>query len=91
MMDARIPKRSMRARAREIRGTLHLAYGGEVFELGGVGSDIWKLIDGKRNVDEIATAIADEHNVKPEAAAEDARNFLDELAATQLVEWEADG
>jgi Coenzyme PQQ synthesis protein D (PqqD) len=91
MTDGRIPKRSVRARTRDIRGTLHLAYGGEVFELGGVGSDMWKLIDGKRTVDEIAATIADGHDVEPEAAAHDAREFLDELAAAQLIEWRDTG
>jgi len=44
-----------------------------------VGSRVWELIDGQRSVEEIITAIVQEFDVTPQAAAEDVKRFVQEL------------
>jgi len=44
-----------------------------------VGSRVWELIDGQRSVEEIITAIVQEFDVTPQAAAEDVKRFVREL------------
>jgi len=50
-----------------------------------VGSRVWELIDGQRSVEEIITAIVQEFDVTPQAAAEDVRGFVRELLDKSLV------
>jgi hypothetical protein len=50
-----------------------------------VGSRVWELIDGRRNVDEIVEAIAREFDVVRERAAEDVRAFVRALLDRGLV------
>ena len=50
-----------------------------------VGSRVWELIDGQRSVEEIITAIVQEFDVTPQAAAEDVRRFVQELLDKGLV------
>lgn len=50
-----------------------------------VGSRVWELIDGQRSVEEIITAIVQEFDVTPQAAAEDVRGFVRELLDKGLV------
>lgn len=53
-----------------------------------VGSRVWELIDGRRNVDEIVEAIAREFDVVRERAAEDVRAFVRALLDRGLVTGE---
>ena len=53
-----------------------------------VGSRVWELIDGRRNVDEIVEAIAREFDVARERAAEDVRAFVRALLDRGLVTGE---
>ncbi len=50
-----------------------------------VGSRVWELIDGQRSVEEIITAIVQEFDVTPQAAAEDVKRFVRELLDKGLV------
>ena len=50
-----------------------------------VGSRVWELIDGQRSVEEIITAIVQEFDVTPQAAAEDVKRFVRELLDKSLV------
>jgi len=50
-----------------------------------VGSRVWELIDGQRSVEEIITAIVQEFDVSPQAAAEDVKRFVRELLDKGLV------
>ena len=53
--------------------------------LNAVGSRVWELIDGRRNVDEIVTQIVGEFEVAPEVAARDVGAFVAELLEKRLV------
>lgn len=50
-----------------------------------VGSRVWELIDGQRSVEEIITAIVQEFDATPQAAAEDVKRFVRELLDKGLV------
>jgi hypothetical protein len=50
-----------------------------------VGSRVWELIDGRRDVEQIAEVIAREFRVEPERARADVRAFLQQLADKGLV------
>ena len=58
---------------------------GMVNVLSGVGTRIWELLDGARNVSEIAGILQDEYEVSREQAESDAREFLEDLKSKGLV------
>ena len=59
---------------------------GILYALGGCGSRVWELIDGKANVSEIISVVCDEYEVEPEKAREDIREFIADLTKLDLVE-----
>ena len=50
-----------------------------------VGSRIWGLLDGRRNIRQIATVISDEFEVDYDKALEDVVEFIDELCQRKMV------
>jgi hypothetical protein len=50
-----------------------------------VGSRVWELIDGQRDVEEIIDVIVKEFDVRPREADEDVRGFVKELLDRGLV------
>jgi coenzyme PQQ synthesis protein D (PqqD) len=54
-------------------------------ELNETGSFVWKQLDGRRPVAEIAASLAAEYDVTPEHALDDIETLLGELAARQLL------
>lgn len=72
---------------REIEGEVMIVTPGEgaMHELNATGSFLWKLADGTRTVEEIASALAEEFDVTPEAAMADTRELLAQLAQKDLL------
>ncbi len=58
---------------------------GKVRVLNEVGSFVWQLLDGTRTVAQIEQEIAANFDVGSEKAAFDVNNFLEELAAKDLL------
>lgn len=56
-----------------------------MYTLNGVGSHIWELIDGQRNVESIATIVADEFDVSHLEALSDTFDFVGQLAESGCV------
>ena len=54
-------------------------------ELNETGSFVWKQLDGRRPVAEIAAGLAAEYDVGTEDALRDVETFLGELASRQLL------
>jgi hypothetical protein len=52
---------------------------GQVVVLNEVGSIIWKLIDGNRDVNEIVKVICEQYNVEKEQAERDVSEFIEKL------------
>lgn len=57
----------------------------EVNVLNEVGSRVWDLIDGKKDVKQIASVISDEFNVSFDEAIKDTEMFIDELSRKNMV------
>lgn len=67
--------------------TVVLHYEGErLLGLNETGTFVWSLLDGRRTVDEIAAEVARRDDVAIEQATEAVGQFLDQLAARELVE-----
>ena len=56
-----------------------------------VGSRIWQLIDGQRNVGQIVDLLIDEYDVDPERAQRTTLDFFAMLEEKELVAWAGDG
>jgi hypothetical protein len=56
-----------------------------VHVLNTVGSRIWDLADGKRNIQDIAKILTEEFDVSYEAALEDAVEFTGDLAGKEIL------
>ena len=56
-----------------------------IFTLNEIGTVIWGLIDGKRSVSEIAKAVSETYEVKPEIAEKDTLEFLNTLQEAGLL------
>ena len=63
-----------------------LAYSGEVQVLNPVGTRIWELIDGTRNVREIVEHITAEYSVSVEQAGQDVESFIQELLQARAIQ-----
>jgi hypothetical protein len=51
----------------------------EVMVLNGTGALVWSLLDGTRNVDEVAAAVAAQYQIPLETALSDVQDLLREL------------
>jgi len=58
---------------------------GQVNVLNEVGSRIWELIDGTRNVGEITEIIVAEYDVAAEQAERDISDFIQELVDNKML------
>jgi hypothetical protein len=85
---ARPPRRNHTAGYRVFEGeaTIVLPDGSYIKVLNETGSRIWELLDGSRGVKEIASVIAGEYEITPEAAERDVREFLEELGRHRMLE-----
>jgi hypothetical protein len=62
-----------------------LADSGQVTVLNEVGTRIWQLSDGERNVDEIVQVIMAEYDVPEDVAWQDAIYFLKRMEEVQAI------
>jgi hypothetical protein len=89
MVDADvIPKRRWSTRMRNFRGTL-LVTGPdeeEALELTGAGTFMFRAIDGRRSVRDIAALVAGEYGLEPAEAVTDLREFIGDLVDMRIVE-----
>ena len=53
-----------------------------------VGVAIWKLLDGRRSVEEIAVQVAEQFDEAPPTVADEVRAYVDELAGRGFVGYE---
>jgi hypothetical protein len=56
-----------------------------IYTLNDIGTMIWQLIDGKKNVGQIVESICNAYEVTPEEAEEDAVDFLKSLEEAGLI------
>ena len=68
-------------------GTSVLFSGGTMLSLNILGTEIWKLCDG-RGIEEIVAALLPQFEVEEDTLREDVRAFLGELAAKGFINYE---
>ena len=59
--------------------------------LNAVGSRIWDLADGERNIENIAKILTEEFDVSYETALEDATEFTGDLAEKEIMGFAGEG
>lgn len=57
-----------------------------IYTLNETGTRIWELLDGERQVGEIAGLLTDEYDVPEDAARADVSEFIDELLGIKFLE-----
>lgn len=62
-----------------------LADSGQVNVLNPVGTRMWELMDGKRNIQQIVDAICEEFDVSEEEAKRDLEEFLQQLIDVNAI------
>jgi SynChlorMet cassette protein ScmD len=55
-----------------------------------VGVAIWKMMDGRHDIDGIAAGLQDQFGEVPETASEDVRNYVASLAERGFVGYEVE-
>jgi GeoRSP system PqqD family protein len=68
-------------------GTSVLYSGGQMLSLNLLGTEIWKLCDG-RTIDEIVSALVESFEVEPEVLRNDVTAFVDELKEKKFIRYE---
>ena len=56
-----------------------------IYTLDSVGADIWKLIDGERDLGDILDALLGEYEVEASVLAEDLDEFIGQLASVGAI------
>jgi len=62
-----------------------------VHVLNAVGSRIWDLADGERNIEDIAKVLSEEFDVSYETALDDAVEFTGDLAGNEILHFLGEG
>jgi hypothetical protein len=60
---------------------------GQIRVLNGVGAFVWRSMDGRRTVGDIAGLVCAEYEVSLEEAETDIRQFLEPLTEDGMVQW----
>ncbi|ANP49531.1 hypothetical protein J2Z21_006018 [Streptomyces griseochromogenes] len=74
-------------RVRNVRGTFLVAVANNAFELSESAGFIWKHIDGRRSIADIARLLAGEYGIDEEAALLDTKEMFEFLAANGSVRF----
>jgi hypothetical protein len=80
-----IPKRKLDARVRNFRDTTMVAGREEAFELSDTAAFVWRLLDDRRSIADIAALLAAEYEVDQQTATQDISELLAMLARAGMV------
>ena len=80
-----LPHSQVAARIVDGSAVIVLADAGEVQVLNSVGTRIWELMDGKKSIGEIATAIEAEYDVTSRQALQDLEELVQQLVNAQAI------
>ncbi len=92
-IEEKIPIRSPETAHQIIDGEAVIITPGQmmVHVLNSVGSKIWDLADGKKNIGDIAKTLAEEFDVSYETALKDAVEFTRDLAENKVMGFVGEG
>jgi hypothetical protein len=62
-----------------------------IYTLNELATQIWQLLDGRTNVDQIVEAVCRQYDISPEEARKDTIDFLQSLEAADLITLLDDG
>ena len=65
--------------------TNNIADMNSVYTLNDTGAFIWDLIDGKRTVEELITAMTNEYDIDEETASRDVFDFIDNMSKYLII------
>lgn len=82
-----VPRRALDARTRNFRKVTLVAGPTQALELSETAAFIWKAVDDRRSVAEIAGLVATEYAVDEATARDDVVELLAELAAVGVVTY----
>jgi hypothetical protein len=85
-----IPVPIVDVRSRRYRGTLLLARGEESLELSDVAAFVWRLLDGRTSLADVASAVAAEYAIDQDTACADCRELIESLAAAGMLDLRAE-
>jgi P-aminobenzoate N-oxygenase AurF/Coenzyme PQQ synthesis protein D (PqqD) len=84
-----IPSPRLDVRVRNREGTLVVARAGTVFEFEDVAAGVWRSLDGRRTLLDVARAVADTYQVSVEHAAATATGLVARLHDARIVDYRA--
>ena len=92
-MDQKIPMKSPDTAHQIIDGEAGIITPGQmmVHVLNAVGSRIWDLANGERNIEDIAKVLSEEFDVSYETALDDAVEFTGDLAGNEILRFLGEG
>jgi hypothetical protein len=85
-MDGRVPRRRLNARVRNFRDRTMVAGSNEPLELSESATFLWRLIDGRRSVGDLADALCAEYDVDRDTAVTDVAELIDTLHSAGVVD-----
>ena len=59
---------------------------GDYYGIGGIGAQIWELLDHPKSLDELIDAVVSDYDVERARCAEDFGAFVEELTRLNLIE-----
>ena len=68
--------------------TNNIADMNSVYTLNESGAFIWELIDGKKTVEELITAMTEEYDIDRESAKTDIFSFIDDMNKYLISTWQ---
>jgi hypothetical protein len=85
-MDGRVPRRRLNARVRNFRDRTMVAGSSQPLELSESAAFLWRLIDGRRSVGDLADALCAEYEVDRDTAVADVAELVGALHDAGVVD-----
>ncbi|GAA3784315.1 PqqD family protein [Streptomyces phyllanthi] len=80
-----VPRRSLGFRVRRVESGLVIGFKDQALELSDSAELIYRCMDGRRTVADVAAVVAAEYGIEEAQALADVAEFIDELAAHGIV------
>jgi hypothetical protein len=84
--EDRVPRRSLTARVRNVRDRIMVAGADQPLELSETATFLWRSIDGRRSVGDLAAALCAEYDIDRDTAVADVVELVDVLNRAGVVE-----
>lgn len=82
------PRRALGTRIRRVPDGYLIGAEDQALQLDGPAALIFASLDGHRRPGDVARLVADEYDIDEDEALQDVHDFLDDLTARGIVEWQ---